>query len=206
MGKADIGGDEFAPCRGNSGPLGQMVLFARNFFKHPKLVGWLLPSSRFLVDEVLKQVDWANTGVVVEYGAGTGTFTKEILNRLRPDGHLVALEINPEFYAFLSRSIQDPRLHLVRESAAEIDAILERLGFTQVDYVISGIPFKTLPRGVRHAIVTKTHSVLRPRGGFLVYQLSGAVLPHLEQVFGNVSRDFALLNIIPARLFYCARS
>jgi phospholipid N-methyltransferase len=75
-----------------------------------------------------------------------------------------------------------------------------------VDYVISGIPFKTLPHELRDVIVRKTHSVLRPNGGFLVYQLSGAVLPYLENVFGNVSRDFALLNIVPARLFYCARS
>lgn len=183
----------------------QVLLFAHNFFKYPKLVGWLLPSSRFLVDEVLKQIDWQTTRVVVEYGAGTGTFTQNILQRLRPDGHLVALEINPDFCQFLKRSVIDPRLHLVQQSAAEIDAILERLGFNQVDYVISGIPFTSLPHSVRHSIVKKTHAVLRPRGGFLVYQLSSAVLPHLEQVFGHVSRDFALLNIIPAQLFYCAR-
>ena len=116
----------------------------------------------------------------------------------------MALEINPDFCDFLKQSINDPRLHLVQESATAIDAILKRLGFNQVDYVISGIPFKTLPHSVCHSIVTETHAVLRPRGGFLVYQLSSAVLPHLEQVFGHVSRDFALLNIIPARLFYCA--
>ncbi len=206
MGKPHVHGDDSNEGSHSSGPLGQILLFARNFFKYPKLVGWLLPSSRFLVDEVLKQVDWAHTQVAVEYGAGTGNFTKEILKRLGPDGHLVALEINPEFCAFLSQAINDPRLHLVCASAEDIDGILERLGFGQVDYVISGIPFKTLPHGVRHAIVTKTHSVLRPKGGFLVYQLSGAVLPYLEQVFGHVSRDFALLNIIPARLFYCARA
>ena len=101
--------------------------------------------------------------------------------------------------------MQDPRLHLVRESATEIDAVLARLGHAHADYVISGIPFKTLPHALRDTIVRKTHSVLRPEGSFLVYQFSNTVLPYLERVFGQVSRDFELLNIIPARLFYCAR-
>jgi len=83
--------------------------------------------------------------------------------------------------------------------------VLARLGHAHADYVISGIPFETLPRPWRDTIVRKTHSVLRPRGSFLVYQLSSVVLPYLENVFGNVRRDVELLNIIPARMFYCAR-
>ena len=93
----------------------------------------------------------------------------------------------------------------MQESATEIDAVLARLGYPHADYVISGIPFKTLPHALRDTIVRKTHSVLRPSGTFLVYQLSSVVLPYLEQVFGRVSRDIELLNILPARLFYCAR-
>jgi phospholipid N-methyltransferase len=34
-----------------------MVLFARNFLKYPNLVGWMLPSSSFVVAQVLKQID-----------------------------------------------------------------------------------------------------------------------------------------------------
>ncbi len=169
------------------------------------MVGWAFPSSPFLVDEVLKQVDWDNARVLVEYGPGVGAFTKKVLERMRPDAKLIALELNPEFYRFLNGTLQDPRLHLVHASAAEIDSVLERLGYPHADYVISGIPFKTLPPVLRDTIVRKTHSVLRPKGSFLVYQFSDAVLPYLERVFGKVSRGFELLNIIPARLFFCAR-
>ena len=84
----------------------------------------------------------------------------------------------------------------MHESASEIDAVLARLGFPLADYVISGIPFKTLPHALRDTIVRKTHSVLRPRGSFLVYQLSTVVLPYLENVFGSVSRDIELLNVL----------
>jgi phospholipid N-methyltransferase len=187
------------------GRASQLVLFARNFLKYPNMVGWMLPSSPFVVDSVLKQIDWDAARVIVEYGPGVGTFTTRVLKRMRPDAALIALETNPEFIQFLNGSLHDRRLHLIHESATEIDAVLARLGYPHADYVISGIPFKTLPHPLRDTIVRKTHSVLRPSGGFLVYQLSSAVLPYLEKVFGTVSRDFELLNIIPARLFYCAR-
>jgi phospholipid N-methyltransferase len=169
------------------------------------MVGWVLPSSPFLVDEVLKKVDWDRARVIVEYGPGVGAFTTRVLQRMRPDAKLIALEINPEFVQFLKRSIKDPRLHLLQESATEIDAILERLGCGPADYVISGIPFKTLPDALRHTIVRKTHDVLHPNGTFLVYQFSDVVRPYLESVFRKVSPGFELLNIIPARLFFCAR-
>ncbi len=169
------------------------------------MVGWVLPSSPFLVKQLLKQVDWDRARVIVEYGPGVGAFTTRVLERMRPDARLIALEINPDFCRFLRRCVQDPRFELVNESATEIDAVLARFGYTHADYIISGIPFRTIPHAIRDTIVRKTHSVLGPNGSFLVYQFSSAVQPYLERVFGRVSREFELLNILPARLFYCAR-
>ena len=45
-------------------------LFALNFFKSPAMLGSLIPSSRFLVNDVLNQVDWDKARVIVEYGPG----------------------------------------------------------------------------------------------------------------------------------------
>ncbi len=193
------------PPRKSNSRTAQIFLFARNFLRHPNMVGWVLPSSRFLVNEVLKQIDWKRARVIVEYGPGVGAFTTKVLERMRPDARLIALEVNPEFCRFLQSSLKDDRLHVLNESATEIDAVLARLGLPHADYVISGIPFKTIAPHLGDTIVRKTHSVLRPSGRFLVYQFSGAVLPYLERVFNVVSRDFELLNILPARLFYCAR-
>jgi len=183
----------------------QLLLFARNFVKHPNDVGWMLPSTPFVVDSVLKKVDWENARVIVEYGPGVGTFTERMLERMRPDAKLIALEINDDFVNYLGKVLDDPRLQVVQESAADVDLVLAKLGLAHADYVISGIPFKTLPHDLRDKIVRKTHSVLRPRGSFLVYQLSNAVLPYLEQVFGAVSKEMELANIMPAQFFYCAR-
>jgi phospholipid N-methyltransferase len=187
------------------GSFAEVCLFALNFIKHPSMVGGLLPSSPFLVDEVLGQVDWESARVIVEYGPGLGSFTSRILERMRPDARLVAFEINPDFVRYLKKRFKDPRFHLLQKSATEVDLGLQHLDCSHADYVISGIPFSALPHATRDCIVRKTHAVLRPRGSFLVYQVSGAVLPYLERVFGHVARDFEWLNIVPARMFYCAR-
>ncbi|HVV01200.1 MAG TPA: rRNA adenine N-6-methyltransferase family protein [Verrucomicrobiae bacterium] len=187
------------------GAVSQFLLFARNFLKHPNLVGWMLPSSPWVVKDVLRHVDWDKAKVIVEYGPGVGTFTKRVLELMRPDAALIAIEINRDFHDYLQSSIKDPRLRLIKDSAANVAEVLARLGFSHADYVISGIPFKTLPEPVCDSVVRNTYSVLRPEGSFLVYQLSSAVLPYLEKVFGKVARDTQILSFIPARLFYCAR-
>jgi phospholipid N-methyltransferase len=181
----------------------QLLLFGRNFIKHPKMLGSLIPSSRFLVNKVLNEVDWASARVFLEYGPGVGTFTTEILRRMRPDAVLVVLETNADFVRFLRGKVRDDRLHVIHGSAADADAALARLDLGQADYVISGIPYTTMPPDVRDRILRKTHSVLHPNGAFLVYQFTRSVLPYLQQVFGLVRQDFEPLNVMPARLFYC---
>src|SRR3974390_129304 len=87
-------------------------LFAKNFILHPFMLGSLIPSSRYLVGQVLQPIDWDRADVVVEYGPGVGTFTGEILKRMRSDAHLIVIEMNPDFVGFLRNSFQDPRLHV----------------------------------------------------------------------------------------------
>jgi phospholipid N-methyltransferase len=182
---------------------GQLLLFGRNFIKHPRMLGSLIPSSRFLVNHVLAEVDWNRARVFVEYGPGVGTFTSEILRRMRSDAVLVTLETNTDFVGYLRRRFREARLHVIHGSAADADAALAGLRLGQADYVLSGIPYTTMAPQLRETILRKTHAVLHPSGAFLVYQFTRAVLPYLEQVFALVDQDFEPLNVMPARLFYC---
>jgi phospholipid N-methyltransferase len=181
----------------------QILLFGRNFLKHPKMLGSLIPSSRFLVNHLLAEVDWTRARVFLEYGPGVGTFTTEILRRMRADAVLIALETNRDFVRFLRGRVRDDRLHVVHGSAADADAALASLHLSRADYVISGIPYTTMPPDLRDIILRKTHEVLDPNGAFLVYQFTRSVLPYLQQTFGFVHQDFEPLNVMPARLFYC---
>jgi phospholipid N-methyltransferase len=183
-----------------------LVLFSRNFIKHPRMLGSLIPSSRFLVNRLLSQVDWAKARTIVEYGPGVGTITGEILRRLRPDGTLVAIDTNRDFARYLTRTFRDDRLHVIEGSAADAESNLRERGLGRADYVISGIPYSTMDPGLRDRIIQSTHDVLQPDGSFLVYQFTRAVLPYLHEVFPQVHQEFEPRNIMPARLFYCRRN
>jgi phospholipid N-methyltransferase len=181
----------------------QLALFASNFIRHPKMLGSIVPSSRFLVGEVLDRIDWPRANVIVEYGPGVGTFTAEILKRMRPDATLIAIEMNQEFVRFLSEELPDPRLRVVEGSAADIQRILREHGHDRADYIVSGIPFSTMPDDLREAVLRASRAALASDGAFLVYQFSSRVLPDLERIFGTVERRFEPLNILPAQLFFC---
>lgn len=177
------------------------LLFAREFLKHPILLGSALPSSRFLVQRLLRQVDWPRTRVLVEYGPGVGTFTGEILNRLRLDAQLVAIEMSADFVEYLRREHRDPRLVVVKGSAADVRRILRERQLGHADAIISGIPFSTIPQRERERILVESKRALHPGGRFLVYQFTSTVQRDLERVFGPTERDREPLNILPATIF-----
>lgn len=182
----------------------QVFLFARNFFKHPRMLGSIIPSSRFLIHDLVRQVDWSRAKVLVEYGPGVGNITTEVLRRMRPDARMVVFETNDDFVSFLRDAIPDPRLTVVHGSAADVGRVLEEMGLGPADVVISGIPFSTMPPGVGEAIVRATRQALSPGGCFLVYQFSREVLRFLRREFHVIREAFEPLNILPARLYYCS--
>jgi len=199
----DVSNDHRAPSRARSGDI---LLFARNFFRHPRMLGSIVPSSRFLIKQLLQPIDWARARVIVEYGPGVGSITAEILRRMRPDAMLIAIETNPAFVSFLRSSFADGRLYVVEASAVAVDEILGQLGHSKASYIISGIPFSTIPAALRERILRKTCDVLEPGGSFLVYQFSTRVLQDLQRIFRYVRRRFEPLNVLPAHLFFCGSS
>src|SRR3984885_8074627 len=184
-------------------PNGNALLFARNFFRHPRMLGSIVPSSRFLIKQLLEPINWARARVIVEYGPGVGGITREVLRRMRPDATLIAIEMNPDFVGYLRGSIIDPRLRVVGGSAVSGVECLRGFGPPRADYIISGIPFSTIPAQLRERILRKTADVLEPGGAFLVYQFSTRVLQDLRRLRGSVGRTCALPRVLPARRLVC---
>jgi phospholipid N-methyltransferase len=179
--------------------------FLRGFLKNPVMVGSIIPSSRVLIEKMLGPVDWESTKLFVEYGPGVGTFTRPILDLLGPDAKLVTIDTNPDFTKYLTRSIDDPRLVAVTGSAADVEQILAERSLGQADYVVSGLPFSTLPPGVGDAIAAATAKVIRIGGAFLVYQFNPKVRDFIKPHFERIDRGFEWINVPPATLFWAWR-
>jgi phospholipid N-methyltransferase len=181
------------------GPWG---VFFEGFLKHPVMVGSIIPSSRFTITKMLAPVDWDECRLFVEYGPGVGTFCRPVLERLRRDGSLIVIDTNPLYIDYLRATIADSRFTAVLGSAADVEEIIRAHGHDHADYVLSGLPFSTLPDGVGPEIAAATHRVLRPGGAFLVYQFTAKARDFMERHFRNIDSGFELLNVLPSFLFW----
>ena len=181
---------------------GQWGVFFRGFIEHPRMVGSIIPSSRFTIEKMLAPVKWDECKLFVEYGPGVGTFCQPVLDRLRRDGTLIVIDTNPLYIDYLKKTIRDSRFHAVLGSAADVEEIVRAHGYEQADYVLSGLPFSTLPDGVGPAIAEATYRVIRPGGAFLVYQFSAKARDFMAKHFKHIDSGFELWNVLPCQLFW----
>lgn len=182
--------------------LGPLGVFFEGFLEHPVMVGSIIPSSRFTIARMLKPVNWDECKVFVEYGPGVGTFCRPVLDRLPRDGQLIVIDTNPLFIDYLRKTITDSRFVAVLGSAADVEDIVRGFGHDHADYVLSGLPFTTLPDGVGPAIAAATHRVLRPGGAFLVYQFTAKARDFMAVHFNRIDADYEPLNILPCKLYW----
>lgn len=181
---------------------GQWGVFFRGFLEHPRMVGSIIPSSRFTIDKMLAPVKWNECKLFVEYGPGVGTFCYPVLERMRGDASLVVIDTNPLFVDYLNKTIADSRFTAVLGSAEQVEDIVRAHGHEQADYVLSGLPFSTLPDGVGPAIAAATHRVLRPGGAFLVYQFSARARDYMAKHFTRIDQGYEFWNVLPCKLFW----
>jgi len=180
--------------------LGPWGVFFQGFIEHPVMVGSIIPSSGYTIRKMLAPVDWERCQLFVEYGPGVGTFCRPVLDQLRRDGTLLVIDTNKLFIDYLNRTITDSRFIAVHGSAEDVEAIIRAHGHEHADYILSGLPFSTLPEGLGPRIAAATHRAIRPGGAFLTYQFSKAAHNLTAQHFDRVDSGFELLNILPCRL------
>jgi phospholipid N-methyltransferase len=178
--------------------------FSRAFFRDPAATGSLVPSSRFLIERMLRYIDWDRSRVFAELGPGLGCFTGRILSRMHPNATLIAIDSNPEFTTFLRRAYKDSGLHVVLASATQLRHELQSAGSKSVDCIISGLPFAIMEPAMRNKILRESLEVLRPNGSLILFQYSTHIRPVLEAIFPSVEREFEILNIPPAHVFRCS--
>lgn len=192
------------PLRQSRGPEFLALAF-REFFRSPLAVGSAFPASRSLVEAMLAPVDWSRMERVVEYGPGTGIFTRALLDRLPGHARLLAIDTSAAFIDHLRAATGDRRLIAVTGSADAVIDIMADHGLGRADCILSGLPFSTLVPERAERLMEVSIRALAPEGRFLAYQMRRAVKPLLERRFAKVGTGFEWRNVPPCHLYWAAR-
>ena len=179
---------------------GERLRFLRSFLAGPGRVGSILPTSRATVRATLDMAPVERARCIVELGAGTGPYTREILPRMAPDAELLAFELDPALTRVLEADLPDPRLRVITDSATNLEA---HLGGVRPDVIVSAIPFTSLPAEQRREILRVARKVLADDGIMLVLQYSPFMRKALQEAFGSVRIKVSPVNLPPAVLFAC---
>jgi phospholipid N-methyltransferase len=145
--------------------------FFREFRRHFRTTGAILPSSRFLARALVYQLRQARPPCrILEVGPGTGSVTVEIARHMLADDRLDAVEINGHFVALLERRVRDEAIfRRVRDQIQVVHAALEDLiGESVYDYIVSGLPLNNFPVAQVRQIFAAYNRLLKP-GGTLTY-------------------------------------
>lgn len=175
------------------------LAYLKSFFKD-KDVASVTPTSKFCVQRVCQPINFEKGITVVEYGAGTGVFSKYLLDHMTADSKLAVFETNPLLFEKL-KEIDDPRISFFKESVEFVNEVVPVEIVGNTDYIISGIPFSFLDEDTKSSILSQSLQLLRGGGKFLAYQTSGHLKEPLRETFGNVKTDWEWRNIPPMTVY-----
>ena len=133
--------------------------FFKESIKNIKTAGTITKSSKFLCERMVSHIDFEQAEVIVELGAGDGAITKHLLKNMKPTTQLLSFEVNEKLSSSLEK-IDDKRFHLITDSAENLPLYLNKLGFEQIDYIISALPFVIFPKELTNSILEKSYQYL----------------------------------------------
>ncbi len=114
------------------------LLFLRDVVRSPIQMGAVVPSSRHLARAMVDEARIGPDDVVVELGAGSGAFTKEIVER-HPSNPLLVFELSATLAESLVANF--PSAKVAAAPVEELPAIARRFGISRIDRVVSGLPW-----------------------------------------------------------------
>lgn len=175
--------------------------FIHKFVQSPRAIGSITPSSRFLAHAMLKPIPWEQTKSVVELGAGTGVFTRELYKRVSSSTQTLIFEQDDDLRTDLQKQIPE---FIYLKKAEGLQQALQRHQIHNVDAIISGLPFANFPRPLAHNILDQVQESLAPSGSFITYQYSLQLRKELKKRFRKVQISFVPWNIPPTFVYICS--
>lgn len=178
--------------------------FLIEYLKSPRTIGAVAPSSKKLAEKMSRDIDFERAKCIVEYGPGTGVFTEKLMKKLKKHTILLLIEYNEDFCKQLEEKYgEHGNVIIVNDSAENVDKYLEKYNIDEVDYVVSGLPFASLPKNVSSKILETTKEILKKNGLFITFQYTLLKKGYIASYFENIRLDRVVLNIPPAYVLKC---
>lgn len=154
----------------------------------------------------------AESSVIVEYGAGTGAFTVEILSRKPLEASFLAIEANPCLVEILKQRFPD--LTILHNCVEHTPRLLQQFRLAGADCIVSGLPWSSFSSDLQDRLLDATLQALRPCGTFATFAyLTGLALPagirfrrKINKYFTRVSTSPVIWqNLPPAIIYRCEK-
>lgn len=184
----------------------EQINFLKNTLLNFRTTGTITRSSSFLCKTMMSYIDFTKAHTILELGPGDGVITEYLLEKIEPGNHIYAFEINEGFLNYLQlKFANNEMLSIIANSAENMKSELSDRGITQVDYIVSAVPFTILPDELMKSIINSCYDLLRPGGKFIQFHYSLAAKKHYMKVFKNIQIKFVALNVPPAFVMVCEK-
>lgn len=162
----------------------ERISFIKQYIVKPRTVGAILPSSKYLAKKVIENINFEHADYIVEYGAGTGVFTEKIIKNRKKNSMILTFESNRDFYEILKEKYKNElNLYIINDSAEHIEKYMMKYDIPWINYVISGLPFASLPKKVSSNILENTKKNLKKDGKFITFQYTLLKKDFIEKYF-----------------------
>jgi phospholipid N-methyltransferase len=179
--------------------------WVRAWVSDPLRVGAVVPSGRSLARLITSQISPVSAPVI-ELGAGTGAFTRALLDRGIDERQLALVEGNAMFAELLA--LRFPQAHTLRIDAAQLKTV-ELFGRHAAGAIVSGLPLLSMPPKQVIAILEGAFLQLRADGAFYQFTygprcpVKRTLLDRLGLKASRIGRTVA--NLPPATVYRIRR-
>lgn len=175
-------------------------LFLKRLIRNPRSLGAIVPSSKTLARFICRHIEYKEGDFIVEIGAGTGRFTRAILQSGIPESRLIVLELDSELAHYLRGNF--PGVLVIEGNAAILETLIPEEAIGKVRTIISGIPMVNLPQKAQREIMDSCFRILGD-GGHVLQFTYGPVSPIPVKSFGLFASKLGrvLQNIPPATVW-----
>jgi len=173
--------------------------FFKSWARSPRTTGSIIPSTSSIGHTMGGYINLERDGYIVEIGAGTGALTQGLLKSGIHYKRIILVELNKNLVKHLNRKFPD--VLVIHGDAQKLEELLPEHIKKDVQAIVSGLPFVSLPKKISYNILQAIEKLLPEKGIFLqfTYRPWKSPLKSANFIGERIGREF--FNFPPAAIW-----